>query len=380
MSPTSVCSIDADFIDSGVVGRGILIAQWAQLAVIFTFAVLGTFHTQVTGVKEVGAGLTVIHISLAIALLSHFKGLDHPKTSTILGAMVLDSQNSATLIQMVTKETLASRFQVFVVIPCQVLGLVVEAILVRHFHHHFRNTWSGPEYGKCYCVMVTWRGRLSSCRGTTPKLLSDEMTIFWIYFSCRVVAFIQSSYHALKDTSKFHYAEIKSREKKFKKNLRRKEIGFMDGNSAPTIHPEPQRQANQSDAPKHSTFLGWARRREKKQNADYDEYPTTLSLVYFINSVFSVASMAAVKTAIKKENDIGYLKKPNWSTGQVIAVVVAAYTIVRGIWHFIRIFLKTDGFRCTWLSMVPQLEPPVENKSWKRISRHISKETAKRSM
>ncbi|KAF9874700.1 hypothetical protein CkaCkLH20_07837 [Colletotrichum karsti] len=336
------CSINPEFLDPDIVGPGILIAQWAQLAVLFTFALLGTFHTQAAGVKEIGAGLAVIHLSLAIALLVQIKTNNgFSATDAILGAMILDSQGSAISIQMITKETLASRFQVGAVLPCQVFGLIVEAILVLGFH---QNRFEF-QYKNCNCVAVTWWGRLTSCKDSIQKEHSNqEMAIFWTYFGCRTIAFIQSSYHALMDTSKFHYAEIKSREKNLKDGCGTK-IAKEAADLRNTTFVSPLASPLTSHKPS-SSFTKFLQRvtRAGKREEEYDKHLTTLSLAYFIFGVYSVASMAAVRAAIKGEGQIGEKDDTDWSAGQVIAVVVAAVTIVRGIWHVVRM-VKKEKFR-----------------------------------
>jgi hypothetical protein len=78
----------------------------------FVIAVQGCFHEAPTAGKEVGAGLLVTHISLAIALIVPLIRGNLSMVDAVLGSMILDGQNTALSIQLSTKETLAARWQV----------------------------------------------------------------------------------------------------------------------------------------------------------------------------------------------------------------------------------------------------------------------------
>ncbi|KAF4872517.1 hypothetical protein CGCSCA1_v008242 [Colletotrichum siamense] len=167
-------------IDDDIGGPGIRAAAWAQLGVLLFLALVGIFHTKTTGIKEFGASLTITHLSLVIALL--FELQDLKATDAILGSMILDSQNSALSIPLVTKATLAARWQVWTIVPCQAFGLAVLGVLVHKFHqNHFKLEPS------CKCVSVVWWGRLQV--GTEKHCTSgSEQTVFWLYYACRVLS------------------------------------------------------------------------------------------------------------------------------------------------------------------------------------------------
>lgn len=65
-SPSSQCSTD---IDADIAGVGVRIAAWVQVSVLAVVSLLGSLHSKATGAKEVGAGLVLTHVSLAIALV-----------------------------------------------------------------------------------------------------------------------------------------------------------------------------------------------------------------------------------------------------------------------------------------------------------------------
>lgn len=131
MISTSVAIHQCDNIevDADVGGDGIRIAVCAQESVLISIIMLGTFHYSTTGAKEIGAGLAITHVSLAIAIVVQEGRGTLRSAEAILGAIILDSQNSALSVHLMAKETLASQWQVAVVLLCQAFSL---AILAHH--------------------------------------------------------------------------------------------------------------------------------------------------------------------------------------------------------------------------------------------------------
>ncbi|KAF5498026.1 hypothetical protein CGCS363_v008970 [Colletotrichum siamense] len=294
-------------IDDDIAGPGIRAAAWAQLGVLLFLALVGIFHTKTTGIKEFGASLTITHLSLVIALL--FELQDLKATDAILGSMILDSQNSALSIPLVTKATLAARWQVWTIVPCQAFGLAVLGVLVHKFHqNHFKLEAS------CKCVSVVWWGRLQV--GTEKHCTSgSEQTVFWLYYACRVLSVAQIGYQALVDTGAFHKAERKD-------NLVKSKM----------FHPL-------SDS--HSGLKEFLQKllRISGNTWRFTEYPTTLSLTFLVSGVFAVASMSAAEAAMKRS--FGH-QTDKFTPGQIISVVAAIIGIIIGVWRFIRLFLKSE--------------------------------------
>ncbi|KAH0443780.1 hypothetical protein CcaCcLH18_00606 [Colletotrichum camelliae] len=294
-------------IDDDIGGRGIRAAAWAQLGVLLFLALVGIFHTKTTGIKEFGASLTITHLSLVIALL--FELQDLKATDAILGSMILDSQNSALSIPLVTKATLAARWQVWTIVPCQAFGLAVLGVLVHKFNHnHFKPQPS------CGCVSVVWWGRLATTQDCTS---GSEQTVFWLYYACRVLSVAHIGYQALVDTGAFHKAE--------KKN---------DRVMSKMFHPL-------SDS--NSRLMEFLQRllRISGNTWRFTEYPTTLSLTFLVSGVFAVASMSAAEAAMTKKGSFGR-QSNEFSPGQIISVVAAIVGIIIGVFRFIRLFLKSD--------------------------------------
>ncbi|KAF6815296.1 hypothetical protein CSOJ01_03559 [Colletotrichum sojae] len=286
-------------INPDIAGPGIRFAMWAQEAVLIIIAILGTFHTRANGAREIGGGLVITHLSLAVALLVEMNRKKLTAADAILGSMILDSQNIALSIPLVTKETLASRWQVRVTVACQIFGLVLMAIIVEHFRM--------GKFSLSPCIRVVWWGRLSNCRSEDSP---QEMDVFWVYYACRWLILLQTSFHALWNMSKFDKAE------KYR-NRHLEKVTFP---------------ALVEKAPWSAGRLLGLMRITKPTSGPYDRYPTTVSLMYIVYGVFALASLAATELAMhtfKKQGGHEFF------VGQVVAVVVAGVTILRGIWLFV---------------------------------------------
>lgn len=95
--------------DADIIGDGVRVGTWTQVVILAIIAIAGSYNPEHSAIQEIGAGLLVTHIALAISL---FVPMIHQTLSpidSILGTMVLDAQNSVLSIQLVAKQTLASR-------------------------------------------------------------------------------------------------------------------------------------------------------------------------------------------------------------------------------------------------------------------------------
>ncbi|KAF4468377.1 hypothetical protein FALBO_4729 [Fusarium albosuccineum] len=102
-------------LDADVAGDGVRIGAWVQIGTLIVISLIGSFHPEATGAKEIGAGLVLTHISLAISLLVQVERDTLGVADAAIGSMILDAQNMALSIQLVSKETLAARWQIAVV-------------------------------------------------------------------------------------------------------------------------------------------------------------------------------------------------------------------------------------------------------------------------
>ncbi|CAI4215631.1 unnamed protein product [Parascedosporium putredinis] len=316
-----ICDVE---VDADIGGDGIRIATWVQESVLLLIAFLGTFHCSATGAKEIGAGLALTHVSLVIALLVQLGRGSLTSADAILGSMIIDSQCSALSMQLVAKETLASRLQVATVLLCQILGLTVLPILVDGFG-------SGKFATKdCSCVAVFWWGWLSDCSAFAPR----EMAIFWTYYAYRCVAFLQCCYHSLSNTIQFHDAE--------------KHGTRLEGITYPTMivsDLEPPNDGMPNDTDSASEDEEFLEQEAKADGSRYPDYPATVSLMYTVYGLFALVSMAAAEIAMR---DYGLRPSSQlFSVGQIIGMVVAGATIVRGLF-LLTMMLLAGGAGFTW--------------------------------
>lgn len=357
--PAEQCSAS---VDGDIAGQGAQIAVWAQVGVLLVISILGSFHTSTTGAKEVGAGLVLTHVSLSIALLTQMRLGTLSSADGIVGSMILDAQNIGLSVQLAAKETLASRWQVKVVVLTQTFGLIVIPVLVSNFSH---GVFASND---CRCLTVFWWAWLSSCGSTTVR----EMPVFWTYYACRVVGFSQTSFHSLYNTSKFDKAE-KSEKAVANNGDEASEMDAVDhhldavplrgtqehGDAADNNYPDQaqndtqERRTNRGRHGRRGIRLRRATHLHRRQNGhvvSFGECPATVTLMYGVYAAFSLTSMATVQTTVAEFN----LKPPSPidSVGQIVSLVVAAATLGRAAWLFFILF-RSEKRRGKWNFMWP---------------------------
>jgi len=280
-------------VDADISGDGVRISIWAQVGTLIVISVIGVFHNYDTGIKEVGGGLILTHASLAIALMVQMTRGSLSSVDAAIGAIILDAQNMALQIPLTAKETLAARWQVILLIPTQIVGLVLVPILI------VRLTNGNFASDDCKCLHVFWWSWLSDC----SAFPSHELSVFWVYYTLRWVTFVQSTFHSLWNAPRFHEAEKSERSGT---NVQKVEV-------VKSTLPDP--------------YL-------------YEQYPASISLTYTLHALFALTSMAVSEITIRD-----FQLRPSsqiYSVGQIIALVVAAATIVRAVWKFVRIFSKEE--------------------------------------
>lgn len=383
LSSECVSEVDAD-----VGGDGIRIAIWAQECISLLVALFGTFHSEATGAKEIGAGIAITHVSLIIALLVQMSRKTLSSADAIIGAMIIDSQSNAISIQFVAKETLAARWQVIAILLCQLFGLVTLPLIVQGF------VMGRFERGSCECVSVFWWAWLNDCSASSGR----EMVIFWVYYALRCMLFMQSYFHSINSASIFHMAEKHGHSlegisyprlpgwrsrggQRDRPETGAREVNVEDASpqtedqvqlqqpqGPPREHDqtktpiEPGRELQtdprtetqqQPQGPVHDYIRFIApgtvdpqpprEDEEKEEELNYPNYPATVTLMYTVYAVFALSSMAAAEKALREshlEPSSGVV-----STGQIIALVVAGTTIVRGGYLFFKMFSSVKRFR-----------------------------------
>ncbi|KAK7699602.1 hypothetical protein SLS64_011556 [Diaporthe eres] len=338
-------------VDGDIGGQGVQIAVWAQVGVLLAISVLGSFHTSATGAKEVGAGLVLTHASLSIALLTQMRLGTLSSADAIVGSMILDAQNVGLCIQLAAKETLAARWQVTVVVLTQAFGLVVIPVLVSNFTH---GTFANDE---CRCLTVFWWAWLSSCGSTAGR----EMPVFWTYYACRSVGFVQTSFHSLYNTSKFDKAEKSERavpddwnQASDRDAVDEEELLSITellreteerGEAANNNYPDQAQNDTEEKTGNRGRYASRGirlrrvthlYRRRNGQVVYFREYPATVTLMYTVYGAFSLTSLATAQTTVANFN----LKPPSPidSVGQVVSLIIAVSTLGRAAWLFFMLF------------------------------------------
>lgn len=299
-------------IDGDIAGDGTRIAIWAQVGVLLVISILGSFHTSATGAKESGAGLVLTHLSLSIAILVQMMLGTLTSANAVIGAMILDAQNIGLSISLTAKDTLAARWLVRIVVPAQIFGFLVIYLLIANFT---RGVFASDD---CSCLTVFWWAWLSNCGSST--YIAREMPIFWTYYACRSVGLCQTSFHSLYNSSRFDAAEKSERPVKHDPDEER---------GTATIDEHPSRYIRL----KNATYIYIS---QDGEAACFKEYPATVTIMYAVNGVFSLASLSTVQTTIADFN-LGP-SSPIDSVGQIIALTVAAATLIRATWLCYNLF------------------------------------------
>ena len=293
-----------DAVDGDIAGDGVIAAAIMQVGTLLIVSVLSTFHDRATGMKELGGGLLLTNISLTIALLVRLGKGTLTLPDAAIGAMIIDGQGLGLSIQLTAKEVLTSRWQVGISIMAQLCSLVAMPIIV----HWFTNN-AHPPNDQCGCLTIFWWGRLGNCHASSWSL---EWAIFWVYLAWRVVGFVQTAFHAGWNTSAFDQAE---------KDIRNAPVDLrhLAGRLGKITYV-------------HHDAMGFLL---------YGDYTSTISLIGTLYGLLALTSLSNAKAIMLQLNI-----KPSSaidSIGQVIALVIAAATVIRAIWLFIFLFVHENS-------------------------------------
>ena len=237
-------------------------------------------HTFDTGVKEVTGGLILTHVSLVIALIVQMRRGTLTSVDAVIGAVILDAQNVALHIPFSTKETLAARWQVLLVIPTRVLGLIVIPFLVTGLA---RRDFASED---CSCFRAFWWSWISDCGDNHRD--DDGLCCFYVYYSLRWVMALRSSCKALYRTGRWHRGEKCTR-------------------LSPPLADEVVTKLSK-----------W-----------YTKSPSTVSYSCLIYALYSITSMVVAEITIQ---DFELRASSSvYSVGQIIAIVIAGSTVLRAL-------------------------------------------------
>ena len=339
--------------DADIVGDGVRAATWTQQGILCLIAVSGCFHEAPTAVKEVGAGLLVTHISLAIALMVPLIRGNLSMVDAVLGSMILDSQNAALSVQLSTKETLAARWQVWVVVIGQATGLLASAALIGCFQY---NVIKADD--NCNCFSAFWWTWFSNCPSSSP----NHIYPYWTYLGFRCVLFSQSAYTSLKNTGKFDLAKKREDENPCSK-CHYCQFPTQAGSSSETngsaIEMRPTSPENlqlngkeeyrcicRSKTCKPCTLCESCRLCKDcgcgrvslvlteqdglVKGLKFSQTLATPSSLCFENGALSLLSMLTAQNLIKVHQI--NLSSPVYAVGQVATIVIAGGTAIRALW------------------------------------------------
>lgn len=116
-------------LDPDIAGLGTRWAAWIQIGALSIVYFLGLAIREPIGAKELGGGLLLTHVALAISIVFQLSKGSLSSVNGIIAVLILDSQNSALSIQFSTKDTLAARWQVFCVIVGKGFGLITIGVV-----------------------------------------------------------------------------------------------------------------------------------------------------------------------------------------------------------------------------------------------------------
>jgi len=117
-------------LDADISGVGVRVSVWAQIGMLILISIVGFFHKEDTGTKDVGSGLILTHFSLAITLIVQLCKRTLTSVDAAIGATILDAQNMALHVPLTAKQTLAARWQVILLVLAQIFGLAFRPVLV----------------------------------------------------------------------------------------------------------------------------------------------------------------------------------------------------------------------------------------------------------
>ncbi|KAL7620732.1 hypothetical protein AAE478_009730 [Parahypoxylon ruwenzoriense] len=357
--------------DADIVGDGVRAAAWMQVGILFLITFTGVWHFRETAVKEIGGGLIITHVSLAIALLVPLARKELSPIDAILGSLILDAQGSSLSIQLVTKETLAARWQVGITLLAQLLGLIIEGILVGSF------TTDLLPSRACNCFSVFWWAWFSNCPTDSPP---NDIRPYWIYFGYRFINIAHGSYFAITRAETFHEAErwdlqnpcnpsdvrnCRTCDKcSYCKTCKRRTKCHEPRSNSPG-HNEPHQDSQSCPNCSGCTRCGYAFGGIKStsskncescnictecgHNIDasnsillfdsrFSESMVTVSITFLENSVLALLSMISAEVTMS----VNLVQKtsPLYSVGQVTALTIAGGTALRALWYFLFMFYK----------------------------------------
>jgi ankyrin repeat protein len=167
--------------------------------------ILGHFHSEETGVKELGIALLFAQVYYTLNLLKGLSWLrkrEDMELSTLdapIGAMMLDANISIVSATFSMKECLAARQLIRWGLFSQTFALAVVALVMADLSNLV------PENPDplCRCITVIWWGPFDTCHGPSVN--------FWLYFALRSLTWIHDLWLCCWHMGRYDAAEKASR-------------------------------------------------------------------------------------------------------------------------------------------------------------------------
>ncbi|OJJ65459.1 hypothetical protein ASPBRDRAFT_70348 [Aspergillus brasiliensis CBS 101740] len=307
--------------NADIIGDGVRIATWVQEILLVLIALVGCVQYSPTAIKEIGSGLLISHISLAIALVVSLHYRELSLIDAALGSMILDAQNMVLSIQLVNKETLASRWQVATVIVGQLTGLAIQGVLLGYFEQ------GKPSSDGCKCFSVFWWAWFSNCSAVSQ----NSKASLWIYYSLRCLTSLHCQFIAAREANDFDRAEKLEREIQCADDNHHqcnvcatcRSCGYKRGSCTVCLICATCRRClfcKRRRLPRLPSFVR------------FSERPATCSFMFLEYFAFAVLSMVGVEKTMS-DYDIKASSSVH-SIGQVTALVIMATTAARSLWVF----------------------------------------------
>ncbi|KAF3936346.1 hypothetical protein ABW19_dt0210355 [Dactylella cylindrospora] len=235
--------------------------------------------------------------------------------------MILDFQNNTLLVHLCAKETLASRWQVKIVLLSSIFGLLVLGILVRSIAIGRISLDPDPVCeGRCFSVF--WWGTISNCGERVPPT-------WWVYFAYRIISFVAILLYAEYNTDWYHYFEqdLKAKVDKAKlQNLQKK--------WAETLEIADLSENEQEDIKYwiENVEREYREKRKRTKTPIFDDYHGVRwegLLLLLDNNIISIATFTTV-VGIANSGDIVQSSGID-SVGQIIALVVAIASTITAL-------------------------------------------------
>lgn len=165
---------------------------------------LGHFHAEETGVKEINLALLYAQIYYTLNLIIGFNN-GMTAMNVFVASMILDALTTLVSITFSMKESLASRIVVRFGFFSQFIALVTIAFVIWRLPVAVQGPTPNatPNRPQCRCYQAYWWGPADTCTGVSSGL--------WLYFCGKFLVWMHDCWLCLWYTSRYDAAEKAAR-------------------------------------------------------------------------------------------------------------------------------------------------------------------------